>query len=905
MARMTYKSAATSLAAVLLFSSSGLAQHRTAPVPKVDERQVERERVEFDRMRSVDPSTGTIPANMRAKELEFAAKHFSRSHATNAPSVSTNWRSRGPANIGGRTHAIGIDVANQNVILAGGTTGGMWRSADRGTSWIRVTPLSYPPSVYSLAQDTRAGKTNTWYYGTGELGGNTGGYPLWLVSGSFPYGNYFGNGIYKSTDDGLSWSLLTSTTADTLGSYVQPFNFVHALAVDPSNLEQDELYAAVAGGIERSTDGGASWTMVLGDAKKGGGFSDVLVTSTGTVYAFIGSISATRQQFSSQIQGLFRSDDGIHWTSITPAEWRGASWYVNIAIPAVNEHVVYFACDDTLGQPSFWKYSYLGGDGSGTNGIFEDRSLGARDANTGGITYMNVLPSDENMVFLGGVYLVRSQVAFETPSSEGINGLHADQNAIAFFADDPKRAIIGTDGGMTLTEDITAAVPVMRSLNQEFVTSQFYTVAIDHAEPGSATLLGGMQDNSTYVTLTSDASQPWVGLLGGDGAGCGIQDHATSLVVSYQQANMYRMAIDEFGEVIDYAYLKPTGVTNTLFFNPLTLDRANSDRLYVPGGISVWRCPSLNAIPYGSSNALTKGWDEFSKTRIAPISSVVGAPKISALMTSVRPADRLVYGTSDGRLFRIDQASVGNPSPTDIWTGKGFPANAYVSSIAVDEDNADNLLVVFANYHVLSIFSSTNGGDTWHAVGGDLEEFPDGSGNGPACRTVGILHSGNGIVYLVGTTTGLYSTASLAGMSTHWSLEAPSVIGNNIVNMIDTRSSDGLVAVATCGHGVLTGNFEPVSGVTPTPKPAQLSLECSNNPARRKATFVVTSKTPCDAVIRIVDQLGAPVLETYNLRLGVTSTEVQMDVHSLASGTYYCELSDSRTSVVRPLIVVR
>jgi hypothetical protein len=336
---------------------------------------------------------------------------------------------------------------------------------------------------------------------------------------------------------------------------------------------------------------------------------------------------------------------------------------------------------------------------------------------------------------------VRSEDGFESGANVQITGIHADQNKIAFFHSDPHRAILGSDGGMVITDDITATAPQLRSLNQEFITSQFYTVALDHAEPGNVKLLGGMQDNSTYLSMTSNASDPWLPLLGGDGAGCGIQDHGTSLIVSYQQANVYRIALDDFGEVIDYVYLRPSGVTNTLFFNPLTIDRANTDRMYIPGGISVWRCASLDAIPYGTSAPLVKGWDELRNTRISPISSVVGAPKISALMTSVHPADRLVYGTSDGRLFRIDQASVGNPTPTDIWTGKGFPKNGYVSSIAIDEDNADNMLVAFANYHILSVFATTDGGNSWQPVSGDLEEFPDGSGNGPACRTVGILHS--------------------------------------------------------------------------------------------------------------------------------------------------------------------
>jgi hypothetical protein len=142
-------------------------------------------------------------------------------------------------------------------------------------------------------------------------------------------------------------------------------------------------------------------------------------------------------------------------------------------------------------------------------------------------------------------------------------------------------------------------------------------------------------------------------------------------------------------------------------------------------------------------------------------------------------------------------------------------------------------------------------------------------------------------------------------MSTHWTLEAPSVIGNNIVNMIDTRSSDGLVAVATCGHGVLTGNFEPRSSVTEGRTRPTLSLECVRNPVVSSASFVVSATEPCDAVLRIVDQLGAPVIASQRLKLAATPLNIDLDLHTLASGSYFCELSMGDKSIVRQLVIAK
>ena len=86
-----------------------------------------------------------------------------------------------------------IDVLNENIILAGGVTGGMFRSTDGGQSWNLTTSPGQLHNVTCVAQDTRDGKEDTWYFGSGE---NRGG---WLGDVSF-----LGNGIYKSTDGGLS-----------------------------------------------------------------------------------------------------------------------------------------------------------------------------------------------------------------------------------------------------------------------------------------------------------------------------------------------------------------------------------------------------------------------------------------------------------------------------------------------------------------------------------------------------------------------------------------------------------------------------------------------------------------------------------------------------------------------------
>lgn len=119
-------------------------------------------RVMFEYMRLRNPLTGMIPANIRSQELAFAQtlpRNMKKSYT---------WEQRGPVNKGGRTRAVAIDVLDENIWLAAGVTGGIWRSVDAGENWEKVTNPLQMHSITSIAQDTRVGHENVWYAGTGE-----------------------------------------------------------------------------------------------------------------------------------------------------------------------------------------------------------------------------------------------------------------------------------------------------------------------------------------------------------------------------------------------------------------------------------------------------------------------------------------------------------------------------------------------------------------------------------------------------------------------------------------------------------------------------------------------------------------------------------------------------------------
>lgn len=866
-------------------------------------------RAEWQRMRLADPATGEIPKGILFLERYFAAG-IPRAVGERSGPV---WTSRGPWNVGGRTRALAIDVNDENRILAGGVSGGIWLSEDGGQTWERKTPLNAHPGCMSIAQDTRPGHTNTWYYLTGEYYGNS---PS--AGGAF----YLGDGMFKSTDGGNTWAPLDATDDGSQQSYNNAWQTNHRVVVDhtaPDN--QEIIYSASLSTIYRSTNGGTTWTDVLGglDAPPYAYHTDVAITSTGVLYATFDSGGSQK--------GIWRSTNGTVWTNITPANFPAEYNRFVIGINPNNENEVYFlgatpgaghynSFIESDDWTSLWKYTYVSGNGSGAGGTWENRSANLPNMGTefdrfaaqGGYDLVVKVQPGTNNVFIGGTSLYRSTDGFSTPNNTThIGGYkpgtylpyfelypnhHPDLHDLLFLPSNPNVMLTASDGGLHRTENCNAPTVVWNSLNRGYQTTQFYTAIIDKNAPGDNTIIGGLQDNGNFFVNSADPTAVWKQTVNGDGAYGAVAPNKAFYILSIQQGRVAKCNLDATGNVTAYQRIDPIGRVKDdyLFINPLALDPNDSDILYLPAGDRFYRQDALGSIQLNNEwDSISTGWTLFPDTLIQ-YNDINGAHVFSAIAVSeANPVHRVYLGTSRNSIYRIENANTGTPTLTKLTSPLGG-TGGYVNCIAVDPDNAARVIVVYSNYNIYSLYLSENAGQTWKKVGGNIEANSGGSGNAPSVRWVSILPFPDGTrKYYCGTSVGLYSADTLLQQTTNtngtqWTLESPDLIGSAIVDYVDTRSSDTLVIVATHGVGMFSAKFPPTVG---SHEPNQSPIvRAFPNPARDFTEFQIPGAGSTEKVsVRLFDAQGKLVHQTR-----FSGGNGRLDLSRLPSGIYLWDL---------------
>ncbi|MEW7279748.1 T9SS type A sorting domain-containing protein [Aquimarina sp. 2201CG1-2-11] len=789
-----------------------------------------------------NPKTNKIPEGIREAEIRFSKTipegSFSKSNIQASKNGKSSkyyyWKNRGPYNLGDETVVLAIDTSNENVIFAGGNHSGLWRSKNGGKSWRNVFPRKTSPNVSSLLQDPRSGKQHIWYMGTGLK-----------LNGSSLNPENVGSGLFKSYNGGKSWFHISSTFLN-LSSKTLAFDVINNMVINPIN---GDLYVAAYDGIYRSKDSGRSFEQVLESGNNS--FTRIAITSKGKLYVSIARGDVAKGYYTST------SGDSESWQDITPKFLKNKIiGRAIIEIDPSRENIVYF-----LSGSEIWDKAYLF--------KFDDNSSKFEDAWTDlsdnvprgklsilppdsfdyGVAFgysltFEVSPDDPNLIIMGGTNLYRSTTGFTTPPETlahigGINpkqGLtlfdsfdYPDhgrfQGGFVFYPSNPKKALSGTYKGISVTQDITSNLSKDElvdwiSLNNGYITTNIADVAFD---PNSKHdhILASFQENGCWYTSSTHPKTTWknryYAIEHTSGGNIAIADQGKTKYVSNRLVDdIYRLDLDENEQVIARTKVTPRSSSFFSFGGKFILDPRNDNAMYLGKSQTLYRNSNLDEIPKNGTANTDINWNFLATIP----QNTGGIEHISAIGVSYYPiADRLYFGTTKGRLYRIDHANLNPVELIDIFSEKGFPEEGYISDINVDPSNDKRAIVTFSNYGVISLFLTEDAGKNWVNISGNLEENPDGSGNGPSVKSTAFFGGSQGYLgsfqkILTATSTGLYYTYKLNGEDTFWYKE-PFGIGNIQVNTVKTRR-DGFIVAATKGKGVFSAKFPVINNI---PKP--------------------------------------------------------------------------------------
>ncbi len=668
--------------------------------------------------------------------------------------------------------------------------------------WKRTRALQRAAAGKSVANWTPMGPTG--WLSTSYNPGN-GRVNVVMEDPNTPTTLYIGSpagGLWRSTDNGLSWSPLF-TDLPTLG--------VSGIAIDPQN---GTIYAATGDGdgtdtysmgVIKSTDGGASWTST------GLNWQTAQVRTTNALRMHP---SDPGTLFCATSHGLWKTSDGaITWAKVADGRFRdvefkpgdpsvvyattdqffrssdGGSTFtpitnglpadtdvnrMQVAVSAADPNMVYVVAgrQDDSGFQGLYRST-----NSGTSFTLRSSSpnlFGYYETGTdaGGQSWYDmalaVEPGNAQRVYVGGVNVWKSLDGGTTwslkshwtyPSSFGYT--HADIHAIDLHGG---RLYVGSDGGVFRSTD---GGDSWSDLSQGLDITQFYRIGGCPDDGGL--VMAGAQDNGCNLL---DGPQ-WTHVLGADGMECLFTPGEPAVIYAEQQRGaIYRS--DDGGQ----------------FFNPVT------NSITEDGG---WVTPYL-LVP-GSSDVLLAGYKNLWRstdrgdtwTQLTTFSS---QRNIQAIAVASSNTD-VIYYANDLTMRR----TVNNGSS---WQAVGTTLPPLViTAIVVHPTQPDHVFVSLSGYaDGDKVFESVDGGTSWTDLSGNLPNVP--------ANTLVLDPATDGLY--VGTDLGVfYRDAQLSDWQP-FSQGLP----NCIITELEIHAATGRLRAATYGRGLWESDLFTMSGAPPT-----------------------------------------------------------------------------------------
>ncbi len=619
------------------------------------------------------------------------------------------FRSIGPAYCSGRIADFAVNPKNHSEWFVAVASGHVWKTVNNGTTFEPVFDNNGAYSIGCVVIDPN--NSAVVWVGTGE--------------NNHQRSLGYGNGVYKSADDGKSWKNMGLKDSRQIGKIV----------IDPRN--SDVVYVAAEGsvwgpggdrGLYKTTDGGKTWKKVL-EISENTGVNNILMDPRNPDILYASSEQRRRHVFTKIGGGpetaIYKSvNAGESWDKLTSGLPGGDMGGIGLAISPVNPDIIYAIIESTPDSKGFYRSDDRGAS-------WQKMS----DHVAQGQYYNEIYcdPKDENKVYSMETVSQVTEDGGKTWKSVGNNKRHVDDHALWIDPDDTKHFFIGSDGGAYETFDggkefiFKSNLPVV----------QFYRVQVDNSTPFYY-VYGGTQDNNSMGgpsrnlagagVLTDD----WFVTNGGDGFWSQIDPVNPNIVYAEAQyGNMVRY--DRQSKEAVEIRPEPRKGEETYKWNwntPLMISPHSNTRLYTTAN-KVFRSDDRGNTWQVISDDLTAKIDRNKWPVMGKFWSIDAIQKdvstslygtIIAFDESPVKENLLYAGTDDGLI----QVSEDAKTWTRIDKFPGVPENTYVSDIFASrfEEN-----VVFASFdNILRddfkpyLLKSDDKGKSWKSISGNLPE---------------------------------------------------------------------------------------------------------------------------------------------------------------------------------------
>ena len=626
------------------------------------------------------------------------------------------WRSVGPAVMGGRLDAVAGVPGQPDIIYLGHSSGGLFKSTDGGVTFASAFDQGTTQSIGAIA--VSAANPDEVFIGTGE------GFPRYPAS--------FGDGVYKSEDGAKTWKRVGLEKTERIAR----------IAIDPED-SKIVLVAAMGHewepneerGIFRSEDGGETWKRTL-FVNLTTGASDVAFDPKNPKIVYAGMFDYMRYPWLIRSggagSGLYRSEDGgVTWTRLNDPKLGnglpdGLVDRVGVAISASNPDVVYAMMPNKKGL--LYKTTDGGAHWEMING---DRNLDSRHFY---FSQVRVDPKDENRVYvLSGEFLT---------SEDGGKSFHVinaggDNHDLWIDPTDSNRLLEGSDMGFYAsnnrgrTWDYFNTVPM----------GQAYRVGYDMDEPYH--VMAGFQDHEVWWGPNEAWSDS--GVTNGDWKHLVVWGDGNYAMADPTDANTVYLDT-HFGDITrvdvrtgEAQFITPYPVSQTgtgvgafkyrfSWDAPLYMSPHNSNVLYFGGNVLFRTADRGNTWTVVSPDLTTNNPEE-EKSSGGPIaadnSNAESHCTIFAIAEDAADPKTLWVGTDDGNLQLTRDGGA-------HWTNvarniAGLPANSWVSSVHASHTVAGRAYVSF-DRHQMGDFASyvyvtDDYGKSWRKISDGLSSW--------------------------------------------------------------------------------------------------------------------------------------------------------------------------------------